>query len=66
MIENELIRWMLDMFNAPKGAVGSTSVGGTESIFLACLAYRERAFQLGIKNPEILVNESIHVAFNKA
>lgn len=66
-LETELINWMLRLFNAPTTGVGSTSVGGTESIFLSVLCYREYARKtLRIKNPEILINESAHCAFEKA
>lgn len=66
-IESELIAWLLDLFNAPKGACGSTSSGGTESILLSMLAYRDYGREvLGISEPEVIVNRSIHVAFEKA
>lgn len=29
--------------------------GGTESIMLACKAYRDRAYSLGIRHPEMFV-----------
>ena len=58
---------MLHLFNAPKKAYGSTTSGGTESILLAMLTYKEYAKDiLGIENPEIIANKSIHVAFEKA
>lgn len=66
LIENELIRFMLDLTNAPKGAVGTTTSGGTESILLAMLAYREYGLKKGISDPEVLIPESAHVAFMKA
>ncbi|XP_007432814.1 sphingosine-1-phosphate lyase 1-like [Python bivittatus] len=40
--------------------------GGTESILMACKAYRELAYEKGIKYPEMLVPESAHAAFDKA
>lgn len=43
--------------------VGTITSGGTESIFLAMKAYRDRA---GIKKPEMVVASSAHVAFDKA
>ncbi|EPY83739.1 sphingosine-1-phosphate lyase 1 [Camelus ferus] len=40
--------------------------GGTESILMACKAYRELAFENGIKTPEIIAPQSAHAAFDKA
>jgi sphinganine-1-phosphate aldolase len=47
----------------PKGTMSS---GGTESIMLACKAYRDLARSRGIRRPEMIVPESAHAAFNKA
>ena len=43
-----------------------SSSGGTESILLACKTYRDIGFSKGIKNPEIIIANSAHAAFNKA
>ncbi|MBN3295852.1 SGPL1 lyase, partial [Amia calva] len=40
--------------------------GGTESILMACKAYRDLARERGIKHPEILAPISVHAAFDKA
>lgn len=41
--------------------------GGTESIMMACKAYRDYAREVkGIKKPEIVVPSTIHTAFDKA
>ncbi len=40
--------------------------GGTESIMLACKAYRDLARSRGVKRPEMIVGESAHAAFDKA
>ena len=40
-LEAEVIKMTLDAFHGPEGSCGVTSSGGTESIFLAMLAYRE-------------------------
>lgn len=42
------------------------SSGGTESIMLACRAYRELAYSKGIKRPEMVVPQTAHAAFSKA
>lgn len=46
---------------------GALTSGGTESILLACKAYRDRARDLyGITSPEIVAPTTIHAAFEKA
>lgn len=43
------------------------TTGGTESILLACKAYRDYAREVkGIKNPEIVLPVTAHAAFDKA
>ena len=66
LIENELIRFMLELNNAPKGSVGTTTTGGTESLLLAMLTYREYGYKQGIAEPEVIMPESAHAAFLKA
>ena len=50
----------------PPPAVGLLSSGGTESILLAVLAYREQGRARGIERPEILAAISAHPALTKA
>jgi sphinganine-1-phosphate aldolase len=40
--------------------------GGTESIILALLAYREIAAERGVKTPNIVMSNTAHAAFDKA
>jgi sphinganine-1-phosphate aldolase len=43
------------------------SSGGTESLLLSCLVYRERAkYECGITEPEIVIPVTAHAAFDKA
>lgn len=43
------------------------TTGGTESILLACKAYRDYAREVkGIKKPEIVMPVTAHAAFDKA
>ncbi|XP_003743455.1 sphingosine-1-phosphate lyase [Galendromus occidentalis] len=66
-MEAEIIRWVLNLYHGDADACGSISSGGTESIMLACKAYRDFAFATrGITEPEILVPHSAHAAFDKA
>lgn len=42
------------MYNAPAGAAGITTSGGTESILMACLAARAKAYhERGVTEPEM-------------
>jgi len=42
-MEAEIIRWTLDLYNGGEKSCGIVTSGGTESIILAMLAYREKA-----------------------
>ncbi|KAH8862622.1 Sphingosine-1-phosphate lyase 1 [Schistosoma japonicum] len=55
-MEAEVIRMCVTMFHGDKDACGTTTSGGTESILLACLAYRQLARE----------RVSAHPAFDKA
>lgn len=61
-MEAEVVAMVLAMFNAPEGAAGTTTSGGTESILMACLSARQKAYaERGVTEPEMFVNFcSIH------
>lgn len=67
-MESEIIRMCAEMFHGDENTVGTVTSGGTESILLACKTYKERAKKQKpwIRNPNMVVPESIHVAFEKA
>ncbi|KAK6746508.1 hypothetical protein RB195_000026 [Necator americanus] len=65
-MEAETIRMVLNLYNAPPESSGSLTTGGTESIILACLAYRNRVLQLGVETPVIVCARTAHAAFDKA
>ena len=66
-MEAEVVSIVLAMFNAPTGAAGVTTSGGTESILMACLAARQKALhERGVTSPEMILPESAHTAFHKA
>ena len=46
----------LDLYHGPADSCGLLTSGGTESIFLSVLAYREEGKRRGIKNPNIVVS----------
>ena len=67
------------MYNAPETAGGTTTSGGTESILMACKAWRDKAYhERGIDTPEMyacalsqrliyrVVPLTAHAAFDKA
>uniref|UniRef100_A0A0K0DMZ0 sphinganine-1-phosphate aldolase n=1 Tax=Angiostrongylus cantonensis TaxID=6313 RepID=A0A0K0DMZ0_ANGCA len=64
-MEAETIRMVLNLYNAPPESSGSLTTGGTESIILACMAYRNR---LVLKSHGFIVfcAETAHAAFDKA
>ncbi|KAK1674401.1 pyridoxal phosphate-dependent transferase [Colletotrichum godetiae] len=66
-MEAEVVSMVLAMFNAPPGAAGATTSGGTDSILSACLGARQRGyFEKGITEPEMILPETAHTAFRKA
>ncbi|MBC9207416.1 aspartate aminotransferase family protein [Roseomonas aerophila] len=63
-LETELVEMGLSLFEAPPGAGGTFTSGGTESIFLAVLAARNAKPVRG--RPNIVACETLHATFNKA
>lgn len=67
-LERDVIDMGLGLLNAPASATGFMTTGGTESIFMAVKAARDR-FQTRhgqSRTPEILLARSAHPAFDKA
>jgi len=66
--EHEVVRMCSDLLNGDSNVVGTITSGGTESILLAIKSYRDRARQKRkfLRKPNIIVPESVHVAFDKA
>ncbi|KAL9627986.1 MAG: hypothetical protein Q9204_006196, partial [Flavoplaca sp. TL-2023a] len=66
-MEAEIVAMVLTLFNAPPGAAGVTTSGGTESILMACLSARQKAYtERGVTEPEIIIPATAHAAFHKA
>jgi len=66
-MEAEVVAMVLAMFNAPSGAAGVSTSGGTDSILMACLSARQKAYhERGVKEPEMILPETAHTAFRKA
>ena len=66
-MEAEVIRIIANLYHGDSKTCGLISSGGTESILLACLAYREKArIERGVTKPNMVMSNSAHAAFNKA
>ncbi|KAJ5129349.1 uncharacterized protein N7515_005388 [Penicillium bovifimosum] len=66
-MEAEVVAMVLALFNAPEDGAGVTTSGGTESILMACLAARQKAFlERGVTEPEMIIPDTAHAAFIKA
>eukprot|EP01016_Furgasonia_blochmanni_P039191 TRINITY_DN4836_c0_g2_i2.p1 TRINITY_DN4836_c0_g2~~TRINITY_DN4836_c0_g2_i2.p1 ORF type:complete len:558 (-),score=206.92 TRINITY_DN4836_c0_g2_i2:63-1736(-) len=66
-MEVEIIAMTINLFRGEKDVTcGVLTTGGTESILLAVLTYRQMAYERGIEFPEILLPETAHAAFDKA
>nr|CAG4638413.1 EOG090X051L [Cyclestheria hislopi] len=66
-MEAEVVQMVIQMFNGGPNTCGTMTSGGTESILMACKAYRDYAREVrGIRHPEILCAVSAHAAFEKA
>lgn len=66
--ESEVVAMSLGMLNADDYAVGNMTSGGTESILMALKTARDwaRAEKPHITNPEIILPNTIHPAFDKS
>ena len=53
-MEAEVVAIVLSLFSAPPGAAGVSTSGGTESILMACLSARQKAYvERGVTEPEM-------------
>lgn len=66
-IEAEVVKMAIDIFYGDAEGCGTMTTGGTESILMACKAYRDYALEeKGIKKPEMVIPTTAHSAFHKA
>lgn len=65
-MEAEIINICGNFLYSENLGAGSFTSGGTESIILACKAYRDIAYNRNILHPEIIVCNSGHAAYWKA
>lgn len=66
-MEAEIIKMVAELFHGTDDTCGSMTSGGTESILMACKAYRDYALHVrGVRNPEMVIPVTAHAAFDKA
>jgi len=66
-MEAEIVSMACSIFNGGSDSCGCVTTGGTESIILACKAYRDLAREeKGIEVAEMIVPVTAHAAFDKA
>lgn len=66
-MESEVVAMVLGLFHAPDSGAGVTTSGGTESILMAVLSARNKAYkERGVREPEMILPETAHTAFRKA
>lgn len=66
-MEAEVIRMVASLFNGGPATCGCTTTGGTESILMACKAYRDYGREEnGIERPNMVIPVTAHTAFDKA
>ena len=67
-MENEIVSMTSWMLNGDENVAGSLTSGGTESILMAIKTYREWAKDCRgyLPNPNMVVGQTIHPAFEKA
>ncbi|WP_310528448.1 aminotransferase class V-fold PLP-dependent enzyme [Nocardioides sp.] len=63
-MENELVGFACTLLDAPEGAVGTVSSGGTESILLAGQGARDS--RPDVTSPSMVIPSTAHAAFHKA
>ncbi|CAH2070930.1 unnamed protein product, partial [Iphiclides podalirius] len=65
-MEAEVVRMAVNLFHGDDGCCGTVTTGGTESIIMACKAFRDLAYSKGISSPQMVVPSTVHSAFDKA
>ncbi|KAI6175965.1 Sphingosine-1-phosphate lyase [Aphelenchoides bicaudatus] len=65
-MEAEVIRMLCSLYHGPSKACGTITTSATESIILACNAYKNMAIKRGIRKPEIIIGRNADVSFNEA
>lgn len=66
ILEKNIIKIASNLFNGDENINGCMTSGGTESILMACYAYKNLGKEKGITSPEIILPVTAHAAFDKA
>lgn len=61
-MEAEIVRMLCSLYHGPAKACGTVTTSATESIILACNAYRNIAVKRGIRKPEIIIGQFLKKA----
>lgn len=66
-MEAEVVRISANLFHGSPESCGTMTTGGTESILMACKAFRDYGRNVkGIKKPRMVIPRTAHPAFEKA
>ncbi|XP_050295016.1 sphingosine-1-phosphate lyase [Anthonomus grandis grandis] len=66
-MEAEVVKIICNLFHGDENSCGTMTTGGTESIMMACKAYRDYAKETrGIRRPEMVLPVTAHSGFDKA
>ncbi|XP_050081819.1 sphingosine-1-phosphate lyase [Anopheles aquasalis] len=66
-MEAEVVRMTATLFQGGASACGTMTTGGTESIMMACKAYRDYARETrGVTTPNMVLPVTAHTGFDKA
>jgi sphinganine-1-phosphate aldolase len=66
-MESEVVRMCVNLFHGDENCCGTMTTGGTESLVMACKAYRDYARAVrGVENGEIIAPTTAHAGFDKA
>lgn len=66
-MESEVVRMTADLFHGGPNSCGTMTSGGTESLIMACKAYRDYAREVhGITKPNMVMPRTAHSGFDKA
>lgn len=66
-MEAEVIRMTANLFHGSESTCGTMTTGGTESLIMACKAYRDYArYERNVSKPNIVMPVTAHCGFDKA